>query len=91
MPVRMAIAIEALSWPSRTKISPVPNAPPMAVSPAVASTASSRSRTPTALATSRIAVPISAIPRIAWAVSASGAVAISVMIPACASDAGTST
>ena len=85
------MASDALDWPLCTKISPAANAPPMAVKPAAASTASSRSPTLTALTTSRIAAAIRARPSSAWTVSASGAVAISPKIPACASEAGTVT
>ncbi len=87
----MAIANDVLSWPFFTKVSPARNAPPMASRPAAASTASSRSRRLMALVTSRIAVPIRMTPSSACAVSASGAVVISVKMPACASPAGTST
>ncbi len=87
----MAIANDVLSWPFFTNISPATNAPTMAARPAAASTASVRSRRVMALATAMIAVPAKVTPSRACAVSARGAVAISVKIPACASAAGTPT
>jgi hypothetical protein len=77
--------------PLLTNASPARNAPQIDASASAARAIIGRSLIEAVLASSTTATPISARPRVACTVSANGAVAISCIIPAPLSDAGTCT